>query len=246
MLPMLGYDAGMMPPRRCSSFHGMNCTQGTLDEPYKVAHNTLLAHALAARLYKRKYKAVQHGFVGLNVLVFWFSPWTNTTEDLLATQRANEYYVGWFVNPLMNGDSPDVIKKNAGKKIPSFTKTESLWLKGSLDFVGVNHYASGYIKDQTINLNVDSRDVMADMAVQLIWGGDGTEQYQGLTHVLEYFKDVYRNLPVYIHENDMLQFLQSMLNKEKRLLRRGMHLPNKYLEDTQLKTVERTHPSFEE
>ncbi|XP_074358413.1 beta-glucosidase 3-like [Apium graveolens] len=68
----------------------------------------------------------------------------------------------------MNGDSPDVIKKNAGKKIPSFTKTESLWLKGSLDFVGVNHYASGYIKDQTINLNVDSRDVMADMAVQLI------------------------------------------------------------------------------
>lgn len=73
-----------------------------------------------------------------------------------------------FVNPLMNGDYPDVIKKNAGKKIPSFTKKESLWLKGSLDFVGVNHYASGYIKDQTINLNVDSRDVMADMAVQLI------------------------------------------------------------------------------
>lgn len=73
-----------------------------------------------------------------------------------------------FVNPLMNGDYPDVIKKNAGKKIPSFTKTESLWLKGSLDFLGVNHYASGYIKDQIINLEVDSRDLMADMAVQLI------------------------------------------------------------------------------
>lgn len=67
----------------------------------------------------------------------------------------------------MNGDYPDVIKKNAGKKIPSFTKTESLWLKGSLDFLGVNHYASGYIKDQTINLEVENRDLMTDMAVQL-------------------------------------------------------------------------------
>lgn len=59
MLPMLGYDAGMMPPRRCSSFYGMNCTQGALDEPYKVAHNTLLAHASAAKLYKQKYKVLR-------------------------------------------------------------------------------------------------------------------------------------------------------------------------------------------
>lgn len=40
-------------------------------------------------------QAVQHGFIGLNVLAFWFSPLTNTTEDLLATQRANDFYVGW-------------------------------------------------------------------------------------------------------------------------------------------------------
>lgn len=45
-------------------------------------------------------QAVQHGFVGFNILVFWFSPYTNTTEDLLATQRANEYYVGWYVHKL--------------------------------------------------------------------------------------------------------------------------------------------------
>ncbi|KAL1827357.1 hypothetical protein ACET3Z_005769 [Daucus carota] len=200
MLPMLGYDAGMMPPRRCSSFYGMNCTQGALDEPYKVAHNTLLAHASAAKLYKQKYKAVQHGFIGLNVLAFWFSPLTNTTEDLLATQRANDFYVGWFVNPLVNGDYPDVIKKNAGKKIPSFTKAESLRLKGSFDFLGVNHYASGYVKDQTINRAVETSDLMADMA--------------GLTLVLEYFKDVYGNPPVYIHENGLRTVRNGSMSEE--------------------------------
>ncbi|XP_063943282.1 cyanidin 3-O-glucoside 7-O-glucosyltransferase (acyl-glucose) isoform X2 [Daucus carota subsp. sativus] len=214
MLPMLGYDAGMMPPRRCSSFYGMNCTQGALDEPYRVAHNTLLAHASAAKLYKQKYKPVQHGFIGLNVLAFWFSPYTITTEDLLATQRANDFYVGWFVNPLVKGDYPDVIKKNAGKKIPSFTKTESLRLKGSFDFLGVNHYASGYVKDQTINPAVETRDLMADMAVELTLGADGMEQYQGLTHVLEYFKDVYGNPPVYIHENGLRTVRNGSMSEE--------------------------------
>lgn len=68
---------------------------------------------------------------------------------------------------MVKGDYPDVIKKNAGKKIPSFTKTESLRLKGSFDFLGVNHYASGYVKDQTINPAVETRDLMADMAVEL-------------------------------------------------------------------------------
>lgn len=40
-------------------------------------------------------QAAQHGFIGLNVLAFWFVPYTNAMEDVIATQRANEFYVGW-------------------------------------------------------------------------------------------------------------------------------------------------------
>lgn len=53
-----GYDAGITPPQRCSSPFGFkNCTKGNSStEPYIVAHNLLLAHASAARLYKHNYQ----------------------------------------------------------------------------------------------------------------------------------------------------------------------------------------------
>lgn len=72
-----------------------------------------------------------------------------------------------FVNPLVFGDYPGIVKKNAGKRIPAFTKAESKYLKGSIDFLGVNHYATTYIKDRSSSLNEDNRDVIADMAVEI-------------------------------------------------------------------------------
>ncbi|KAK3021044.1 hypothetical protein RJ639_047291 [Escallonia herrerae] len=164
-----GYDLGVTPPGRCSPPFGINCTRGnSSNEPYIVGHNILLAHASAARLYQKKYKVTQHGFVGLNLFAYWFVPYTNAMEDAIATQRANDFYVGWIVNPLVFGDYPDIVKQNAGTRIPAFTKHESKQLKGSFDFLGVNQYNRLYIKDKPCSLEMESRDFSADMAVQLI------------------------------------------------------------------------------
>ncbi|GMN47081.1 hypothetical protein TIFTF001_016262 [Ficus carica] len=51
-------------------------------------------------------------------------------EDEIATQRANDFYIGWFWNPLIFGDYPDVMKKNAGSRIPAFTVQESDSIRG--------------------------------------------------------------------------------------------------------------------
>lgn len=54
-----GYDQGIIPPMRCSSPYGSNCTKGNSSiEPYIVVHNMLLGHAAAARLYHKKYKVL--------------------------------------------------------------------------------------------------------------------------------------------------------------------------------------------
>jgi beta-glucosidase len=54
---MGGYDAGFLPPQRCSSSSIFNCSKGNSStEPYLVTHHMLLAHASAARLYRNKYK----------------------------------------------------------------------------------------------------------------------------------------------------------------------------------------------
>ncbi|KAG5521015.1 hypothetical protein RHGRI_033533 [Rhododendron griersonianum] len=41
----------------------------------------------------------QHGFIGINVYAYWLVPYTNATEDVIATQRATDFLVGWFVDP---------------------------------------------------------------------------------------------------------------------------------------------------
>ncbi|CAH1447506.1 unnamed protein product [Lactuca virosa] len=170
----VGMIRGSSPPGRCSSPFGyINCSRGdSTTEPYLAAHHMLLAHASTVKLYREKYKAMQHGSVGINLLAFWFEPYTNTIQDVKATQRANDFYLGCylrFLNPLVNGDYPETVKKSAGNRIPTFTKLESEKIKGSFDFLGINHYTTLYIKDNPIYLETDTRDVYADMA--LIYSG---------------------------------------------------------------------------
>ena len=52
----LGYDTGVEAPGRCSPGFG-NCTTGnSATEPYIAAHNMLLAHSAAVKIYKTKYQ----------------------------------------------------------------------------------------------------------------------------------------------------------------------------------------------
>ena len=68
----------------------------------------------------------------------------------------------------MNGDYPEIVKKNAGNRIPTFTKLESERIKGSFDFFGINHYNNFYVKDNPSSLETNIRDVNGDMAATLI------------------------------------------------------------------------------
>lgn len=73
-----------------------------------------------------------------------------------------------LLNPLIFGDYPDIVKKNAGRRIPVFTKDESALIKGSIDFLAVNHYDTLYVRDKSSNLETDNRDLSADMAVEVM------------------------------------------------------------------------------
>ncbi|XBI67902.1 hypothetical protein VPH35_047174 [Triticum aestivum] len=79
--PIASYDSGIFAPGRCSDPFGITkCTTGNSTvEPYIAAHNMILAHASATRLYREQYQAVQKGVVGINVYSFWTYPLTNST-----------------------------------------------------------------------------------------------------------------------------------------------------------------------
>ncbi|KAK1398879.1 Beta glucosidase 11 [Heracleum sosnowskyi] len=176
---LCGYDSGMLPPNRCSSPFGINCTRGNSStEPYTAAHNILMAHASTAKLYLKKYKAAQHGEIGINIFSYWYIPYTNAMEDVIATQRANDFFIGWFLNPLV--------------------------------------YAQ--VKDMSISLQMDERDLVADMAVMIKLNQSNVPPGQlplnpaGLKELLEYLKKKYGNPPIYIHENGQSTIRNGTLN----------------------------------
>ncbi|XP_073151170.1 beta-glucosidase 11-like [Henckelia pumila] len=207
-----GYDQGAMPPGRCSMPYSDLCSKGnSTTEPYLVGHNILLAHSAVVKLYKEKYKASQKGYVGFNIYNMWMVPYTDSKEDVIATQRANDFYTGWLLDPLIFGDYPEIVKKNAGTRIPVFTKDELEQIQGAIDFIGVNHYTIVLVKDYPLALQTDNRDLIADMAIELKLVVEGKpplplpDEYPvrpwGLYGLLEYIKQVYGNIPIYVHEN---------------------------------------------
>ena len=40
-------------------------------------------------------QAKQHGFIGISIYALFYVPFTDTKEDILATQRANDFLIGW-------------------------------------------------------------------------------------------------------------------------------------------------------
>ncbi|XP_015693049.2 beta-glucosidase 22-like isoform X1 [Oryza brachyantha] len=208
VIALAAYDGGGFPPCRCSPPFGANCTAGdSTVEPYVVAHNLILAHASAVRLYRDKYQVKQKGVVGINLYSYWSYPFSPSSADIQATQRVLDFTIGWILDPLVYGDYPEIMKKRAGSRIPSFTKEQSELIRGSVDFIGINHYTSVYIGDGSSREKTNLRDYKADMAVKFRVLRNDTPsdklltEPKGLQCMLEYLRDAYQAIPVYVQEN---------------------------------------------
>nr|GEW88684.1 beta-glucosidase 42-like [Tanacetum cinerariifolium] len=81
-----GYFTGVFAPGRCESQSA---------EPYLAAHHQLLAHAEAVSIYRKKFKDVQGGEIGLVVDCEWAEPLTDTEEDKIAAARRVDFQLGW-------------------------------------------------------------------------------------------------------------------------------------------------------
>lgn len=69
------YDNGQIPPGRCSDPFGLKkCIVGNSSvEPYIAAHNMLLAHASATKLYRKKYQVSKLVPENMNLILFSLS-----------------------------------------------------------------------------------------------------------------------------------------------------------------------------
>ncbi|XP_039119074.1 beta-glucosidase 22-like [Dioscorea cayenensis subsp. rotundata] len=225
------FDLGYFPPQRCSNPFGViNCTSGNSStEPYIAIHNALLAHASIFHLYKTKYRAFQRGWIALNVYTAWYTPFSDSKADIQATKRVIDFELGWIVDPLVFGDYPKTMKKIVGSRLPVFTKSQSEYVKGSFDFIGLNHYSSSFVADNSVEaLAMPVRDCISDMMATFTASNNITpsDQYiptsipyrpDGLSKMLEYFKQKYKNPPIYVQENGCGLGLEDTMNDTYRI-----------------------------
>ena len=127
---VLGYEVGEHAP-------------GETDSPgrkvYVAAHNLLLAHARAVRVYRAEFAAKQKGVIGITLNADWAEP-----GDAAAARRDMEFSLGWFAHPVYFGDYPRCMRDEVGDRLPAFSAAEKAELRGSSDFFGLNHYSTHY------------------------------------------------------------------------------------------------------
>ncbi|VAH27186.1 unnamed protein product [Triticum turgidum subsp. durum] len=140
----LGYDNGLHAPGRCTK-----CPAGgdSRTEPYIATHNIILSHAAAVQLYRDKYQPHQKGRIGILLDFVWYEPHSDSNADQAAAQRARDFHIGWFLDPITNGCYPSSMLKIVGNRLPGFSADEARMVKGSIDYVGINQYTSYYMKD---------------------------------------------------------------------------------------------------
>lgn len=201
VVAILGYGHGVFAPGKKSK-----------DLPYRAGHNLLKAHAKAVDIYRKQYQTVQGGKIGITNNCDWREPLTDSAADVAAAERALEFFLAWFADPVYKGDYPASMKQRLGDRLPSFSEEEKQLLRGSSDFFGLNHYTTMYAadathgaeggsvygngglsEDQDVSLSVSPDWEMTDMQWAIVpWG---------CRKLLEWIAARYDNPPIYITEN---------------------------------------------
>ncbi|GMF09994.1 unnamed protein product [Phytophthora lilii] len=135
------YGTGMFAPGH----------KGSPTEAYTVSRNVLVAHAKAVQKFRElKSTAVigNKARVGIVLVSAYFYPLDpSNPKDGAAAKRALDFDFGWFLEPIVTGDYPAIMRERAGDRLPKFTSEESALLKGSYDIFMMNHYYSKAVTD---------------------------------------------------------------------------------------------------
>ncbi|XP_070693301.1 beta-klotho [Pempheris klunzingeri] len=147
------------------------------EEKHQAAHNLLLAHAKAWRLYEREHFRQERALVSLALHADWVEPANPFLDShAAAAQRFLLFELGRFLDPLLGtmyeekrsqGDYPQEMKAYleertevmglTGTHLPNFTKTEREELRGALSFIALNHFTT-HLVSPYLNTLVNSQE----------------------------------------------------------------------------------------
>ncbi|XP_068894407.1 myrosinase 1-like [Tenebrio molitor] len=206
---LAGYGEGSMAP-------GYTAASGVAD--YQCTHILLKAHAKAYHIYDEEFRAEQQGSVGIVIDTSWFEPATGSDEDKEAAERGLQFTFGWYANPVVNGNYPQVMidridERSAGQgyetsRLPKFTDEEIEYIKGTHDFVALNFYTANYaqaIEESDINNVGYYTDLNIKQFADEDWEESASSWLRvvpwGIRKAVNWISKTYDNPEIFITEN---------------------------------------------
>ncbi|CAK7344578.1 unnamed protein product [Dovyalis caffra] len=150
--------------------------------------------------FYNRYEASQNGQIGITLNARWYEPYSNSTDDINATQRTHDFNLGWFMNPITYGHYPDSMRDLLQDRLPNFSTEDSASLNGSYDFLGLNYYTAYYAG----NANASDPEHRERDGVPIGPQAGAKWQYiypEGMQNILNYINATYQHPIIYITEN---------------------------------------------
>ncbi|XP_076748902.1 myrosinase 1 isoform X1 [Xylocopa sonorina] len=215
-----GYSSGIFAPGK--KLHGFG--------EYMCMHNVLKAHARAYRIYESEFKKEQKGEVGVMINGFAYMP--QSPRDERAAEIAFQFYIGWSMHPIYSkdGDYPPLMKEMIANKsreqgyarsrLPGFDEQWIKYIRGTSDFMAVNHYSSKLVKMGTTGLvpSIENDQGVKDF-VDPTWKPSASEWLkvvpEGFRFYLRNLAKHYNNPRIYVTENGVSDY--GTLNDDDRI-----------------------------
>lgn len=149
-------------------------------------------------------------------------------QDRRSALRALDFMFGWYMDPITYGDYPHSMRSLVRSRLPKFSREESNMLKGSFDFLGLNHYTSSYaadapsFKNRLPNYNTDYLTNITSERNGIPIGPKAASDWlyiypRGIYDLLLFIKKKYSDPIIYITENGCDEANDGKLSLEEAL-----------------------------
>ncbi|CAG9857450.1 unnamed protein product [Phyllotreta striolata] len=229
----LGYGTGEFPPG----------VQSPGVKEYACVKNTVVAHAVAWRIYHKEFRKKQKGQVGIVIDSQWYEPANSSNpSDQRASQMGLNFAYGLYAHPLVYGDYPPMVKNVVRRRslmqgyrqsrLPDFSSKEKSLIKGAYDFLGLNYYSALMVRMDP-HPDPDAKGYDGDSEIQTYYNGtwESTDKEKekivpwGIRKLLYWMKETLKDPKIVITENG-LPDLGADLNDTLRIKYIKLHLSN--------------------
>jgi beta-glucosidase len=161
-----------------------------------ASHNLLRAHGRGVQAFRAEARA---GQIGLVVNLEPKDPATKSTEDARAAQRGDAYMNRQYLDPVFRGAYPEEMTEIFGEAWPDFPADDFTLIGQPIDFLGINYYTRGVVRDDPASPPVRLAYVRQPGHTYTETGWE--VHPPSLTRTLLWVTERYGRIPLYITEN---------------------------------------------